>query len=104
MSFPSDTAAIEALCTSIFAAGNSIIVRSEGDRLCDLTRSTPAVIAAVLSVSDDCVLIAVDPTGRRVGWFRVLAQDDPDCLIVDYGVNTFTEAVWAQWSSAGEVL
>lgn len=104
MSFPSDSAAIEALCTSIFSRDYSIVVRSEGDRLCPLTRSVATVVAAVLSVSDDCTMICIDRDGRRVGYFVVLAQDDPDCLIVDYGVNAFTEAVWAEWSAAGEVL
>lgn len=104
MSYVSDDASLSSLCAEIFKRDFSITVLSEGDRLCPPSRDYLTVREAVCSVGDDVMLLMVDETGRRVGWFRVLLQDDPDCLIVDYGQNARTDAIWAEWSSVGGVV
>lgn len=103
MSFTSDAAALKALCIVIFDRGHSITVMSEGDRLCAVTRSLQSVSDAVCSVSDDCMLLVVDDLGARLGWFRVLQQDDPDCLIVDHSDNVLCNSIWSEWSYFGGI-
>lgn len=104
MSYVSDDAALSSLCALIFKRDLSVTVLSEGDRLCVPSRDYLTVREAVCSVSDDVMLLMVGVSGRRVGWFRVLLQDDPDCLIVDYGVNAVTEVIWRHWSVDGGVV
>lgn len=104
MSFRSDAAALSALVTAILERGYCIKVMSEGDALCQPSRSFLTISVAVHSVTDDCFLLLINGEGKRAGWFRILLQDDPDCLVVDYGQNAVTDAIWDQWSKVGGVV
>lgn len=102
MSFVSDDAALSALCDVILKRGFAVSVLSEGEAILDGSRSAVSIMTAVNAVSDDCVLV-LHAMGRRAGWFLVLLQDDPDCLIVDYPVNPDTETIWREWSVIGGI-
>lgn len=103
MSYKSDAASLSALCNAILDRKYQITVLSEGDRLCQPTKSFLTVSVAVHSVTDDCVLLLIDATGKRCGFFRVLLQDDPDCLIVDHSDNVLCNAIYSDWSKIADL-
>lgn len=102
MSFRSDAASLSALASAILGRGYSIKVMSEGDLLCQPTRSFLTVSVAVHSVTEDCLLLVINGDGKRSGWFRVLMQDDPDCLVVDHSDNVLCNLIFDEWSALGE--
>lgn len=104
MSFASDSAALSALVSAIKDRGYYVSVFSEGDRLLAASRSFLSISVAVQSVTDDCVLLLIAEDGKRAGFFRVLLQDDPDCLIVDHSDNALCNEIFDQWFAIAEAF
>lgn len=102
MAFKSDAAALSALCTLIFRRKYAISVMSGGDRLCAPTSTFLTVSVACHATTDDCILLIIDGSGKRCGYFRILMQDDPDCLIVDFGENVLTNSIFDEWFALAE--
>lgn len=65
----------------------------------EMTFQRATIKKQVNSTGEDWVL-CYDADGEKLGYFYVIWNNgDPDGLVTDYGVNEFTEAVWAHWSA-----
>lgn len=97
MSFPSDAHALEVLGTLIVSHGLVIDVAfQDGEVIASNLISVSAVHEAV-TCTDDPVRLVLRREQARCGWFLVLLQDDPDCLIVDHSDNLICNAIFDAW-------
>lgn len=104
MSFSSDRAALDALCAAMFKHGLTLdVCFQDAEVIAEGLTDAAAVFEAASATSDPVVLWLHEGVYRR-GWFLLLMQDDPDCLVVDHSANKFCQSIFDEWFSVAEAV
>lgn len=107
MSFSSDREAVYCLSSLILARDFTVDVCFEdGEVIASDLTCLAKIFEAVTATSDPVhvVLRAKNSARSPRGLFVVLAQDDPDCLVVDHSSYAHVLAIMNQWSAVADAV